>query len=320
VNTGGKEIRIVYITGRAHCGSTVVGGLLDNFPGVLTAGELYIIGRGEKLNDILTCTCGERLKECPMWRAVRERFNQSEDGVTWDRHAEVLPRCETLWQGLSLALNRKTKPLLRDLLRGEKRLYELIADEAGVETIVDTGRNPFIVLFLLANLSHFRVIHLVRNGEDFLYSKLHRMESGKGFKWYRYHWKKLPFYAPYIFLGAISWFVGNLLVEWVRRLYPERVLLVRYEDVCKEPSWELARIADFMGSDASTAIARVAAGDEMTIRHMYTGNPMAKPGKFTFRPDTGKPLPARYRVLFRVVAWPLMWKYGYFRRSGTAEA
>jgi hypothetical protein len=284
----------------------------------MTAGELYVIPREEELRDVLQCTCGRPLMECPFWGALREKLADG-DKLSWKAHARTLEKSGTLGQAIALTKNRKSTPPLDSLLRGKERLYRLIAEEAGAHTVVDTGRNPFIAVYLLANIPGMKVLHLVRHGEDFLYSKLHRMQSGKGFKWYRYHWTNLHVYAPYIVLGSISWFLGNLLCEYVRWRYPDRVKRVRYEDICADPSGELRKLGEWIGCDPSGVIEKVRAGEALTIKHMYNGNPLARLGPFVFRPDVNKPLPLRYRIIFRLIAWPLMWKYGYFRRAGRTE-
>jgi len=56
------KLKILYIAGVSHCGSTFLGALLGQLEGVFFAGELAHAGRSVELDT--RCGCGERLREC----------------------------------------------------------------------------------------------------------------------------------------------------------------------------------------------------------------------------------------------------------------
>lgn len=56
---------VVFVLGIAHCGSTLLGRMLDTHPRILCVGEMARIDRSLEQN--LPCRCGEPLAQCQFW-------------------------------------------------------------------------------------------------------------------------------------------------------------------------------------------------------------------------------------------------------------
>ena len=56
---------VVFVLGVAHCGSTLLGRMLDAHPRILCVGEMARIDRS--LEQHLPCRCGEPLAQCQFW-------------------------------------------------------------------------------------------------------------------------------------------------------------------------------------------------------------------------------------------------------------
>jgi hypothetical protein len=66
------RFRLVFLLGVAHCGSTLLGRLLNRHPQVFCGGEMMRIQRA--LICKLPCSCGEMLETCPFWKPLLPFF------------------------------------------------------------------------------------------------------------------------------------------------------------------------------------------------------------------------------------------------------
>lgn len=73
---------VVFVLGVAHCGSTLLGGLLGQHPQVLCVGELMRMD--EAVAARLPCTCGVPVDECAFWSA-RLAALRAETGLDYRR-------------------------------------------------------------------------------------------------------------------------------------------------------------------------------------------------------------------------------------------
>lgn len=299
----------IFIMGRPHCGSTILNCMLGSLPGTCAVGELHRIADID--NPERKCACGAVPLECEFWSRVKEIYVGRAGAEAWDNLLKAIPKCYTFKESAGMLVGLTRGGVLSTYAEGYNLLHECVAQAAGEQTVVDSSRNPFAALMLLRTNPDARVIHLVRNGDDSLYSKLHRIQSGRGFRWYRFYWQKVRWPGILLHLSGISWVIGNRIADSIRRRYPGRVLRIRYEDLSAEPEQTLRGIGMFLGKDVTGVIRKIAQQEPIQVGHAVGGNLLRSKGAFIFRPDTEKPLPSRYRRLFRLYARPTMRKFGY---------
>src|SRR5438105_14394685 len=93
-------VKVLYIAGVSHCGSTFLGTLLGQAEGVFFAGELAHAARSHELDQL--CGCGEPLRECPVWARVFERVPVEELRLEHsDEHARAALRYALAERGLA---------------------------------------------------------------------------------------------------------------------------------------------------------------------------------------------------------------------------
>jgi hypothetical protein len=65
-------MRVVYILGLAHTGTTIIDRILSCYPGVIGLGEVEHIIRKIDRQTIhnLSCPCGAKTPECPFWKEI----------------------------------------------------------------------------------------------------------------------------------------------------------------------------------------------------------------------------------------------------------
>ena len=303
-------MNLVYIMGRPHCGSTILNLLLGNAGNVAALGELHQLGKwGQR-----QCVCGAKAEECTFWINVKARFEKrAGTSISWDQLVNLVANAHTFSRAIAL-LRSPTKG--KDTLQfrdGMIYLYGAIAEEADANFVVDSSRNPFVASFFLRNIPSTKVIYLVRNINDSVYSKLNRMKRGMGFHWANFHWRsKGRIVLPFLLLNGISWLAGNFIADRIAKRHRDAVLTVRYEDLCREPEVVLARNGSFTGIDLTEVIDRQKQMKPFRTSHEIRGNKMMmEKEEIVFRPDAGKPLPIVYRVIVNAIALRLSVKYRY---------
>lgn len=310
----------VYVMGRAHTGSTILDILLGNSAEVESVGQLVShIGRLDT-----NCSCGATIEKCHFWRGVR---------------AEALAGADYDWAELSRAHTEQAhiKSLLPTFLRGAangtmlrlrdmtSRVDNAIRAASGKRVVLDSSKEPTRGLFLLKYYDTARVIYLVRDPRSVVTSYYWRMKAGKPFHFLRREYKNKLLGPLYLAIAAGSWIGGHLIFEAIARVAPDRVIRVRYEDLCAQPDVELARIGNQLGIAVDEVISKIESRDGFDVGHNIGGN-MIREGssEVRFEPKkdlTRKPLPKWVEVMTLVFCWPLMGRYGYpvFEHPGRTD-
>jgi hypothetical protein len=200
------NLQILYIAGIPRTGSTVLGQILRDVPGVAFVGELNFFWR--RFAHAEVCSCGRPLPDCPFWSAVvREAYGkvvpgQAEQLAELERH--VLRRQFALT--LAPAAWRVPETTRAGLMLVERaQLYQAIGRLTGAGWIVDSGKEPiFGALLARACAGTVGTIHLVRDPRGVAYSwqKLIPSDSEQG-----------PMPRKAAAKTAVDWLLQNLLVH-----------------------------------------------------------------------------------------------------------
>jgi hypothetical protein len=192
-------------------------------------------------------------------------------------------------------------------------LIKAILKTSNKTCICDSSKEYTRALFLARFFPEAKIIHLVRNPEDILFSYLKRINKGEPIKILRKIF--YPRKAKFLFLLLISmtWGIGNIFAEIVRLSSHKKVLLVRYEDLCDDLSHELKRISKFVGCPVQNILYLIENGQPFIIHNSIGGNRMRFQKKFMFEPklDGKTYLPATYRIFVRLINFPFLFYYNY---------
>ncbi len=310
MTTTRPQVVVLCITGWCRNGSTIIGNVLNEIPGVMHVGELHFLWKnavGKGANN--TCGCGAVLTECPFWSA---------------RIAELMPPGSSLEAYAAQVVSRqracvRTRHTWRVGRRGPdradlrahadlmSRTYQAIAAASGARVIVDTSKIPGEAA-LLPFLEGVRpcFVHLVRDPRAVA-------ESWREPKQY--------VYAMSAAKSTAYWHGFNLASRAVTRRYPERSLLVRYEDFLAAPREVVGRLLTLCGEPAGSNPVHGRVID-LGVNHTVTGNPDRFRSGATVLRDTDHRwvtgLRRRSRLAAVLLAWPLFGKYGYRYRTPAA--
>jgi len=310
------DLRVLYVLGIYHSGTTVLSNLIGQLDGFFSVGELRTVWRKMTVPGT-RCGCGERLRACPVWgRVLLTAFGEGGERDALARQMSGDQRAALhefhTWLRVPALLRRRGRELpagspLARYAGGLARLYRGIAEETGANVIVDSSKEPTdAALLLLMPEIDARFVQIVRDPRGTVYSILRWADGGKpkaDSQWHR---------SAY---AALSWSAGNLAGSAVRRAAgKDRSMLLRYEDVVLGPHETIGALASFAGRPARLATS----ADPRTVilhpTHTVGGNNNRfRTGEVQFREDTAwrSSLPRLDRAAVTAVCAPLMAHYGY---------
>lgn len=304
---------LCYVVGTGRSGSTLVGNILGELPGVFCAGELrFLWERGFVENRY--CGCGARFGDCPFWTEVVTRAGLTSDPARLAAVSNDVVRIRRV--GSWLRGGTTVDPAVRDLAEHHRRVNRAIAATSGSTVVVDTSKSPAFALVLeAAGIRPASYLHLVRDPRAAAWSWSRqapsRAPAGDTEPMDRFPPAK----------SAALWLFWNSIAA--RRFDGrERTCLARYEDFVARPRTEMERIVAGLGFDPG---ALSCFDDESTVRlsanHTVAGNPGRRssgPSTIVDDDEWRAAMPSRDRAAVTTIALPLLHRFGY--RAGGAPA
>jgi len=293
------KIRVVYIGGAEHNGSTFLGLSLGNHPQIECVGELTSLAR-EGWLDHYPCACGTQISDCYFWSDVRTKWEN-----LVNNEVRVLAELEN-----SFDRNRHLPKLILEKFIHSKKfstyseniyaLYQAIHQTSNNSIIVDTSKR-FSRAFALSMVEgiDLRIIHLVRDARGVAYS------------WSK---PKRPKQRTW-FDSSLRWVVANIAFEFLRLvLSSQRVMCVRYESFIGNPIDTLNNIGKFIDVDLKSLAVSLSKGHNLKKMHIGIGNGFLQ-GIKDIRLNTNITwpemiTPKEQRKIWRLTK-PLMRHYGY---------
>lgn len=293
------EPKVIFILGAGRSGSTLLGRLLNEVPGVFYPGELRYIWR--RLHQGGECACGLPLGSCAVWGKVLDGFRDVDPKRVIALQKELLrlryiPR---LLRGASI--NPSFQRLVADYRDIVGNLYRWVASASGSSVIVDSSHWPQDAALLR---------HLP--GIDAYLVQIVRDPRAVAFSWQRQK-TDLHRFAPWRI--ALAWVIYNAASELVRRYRStDRSILLRYEDLMADPRWVMSLIATLAGEpspdlhfmDGETAV--------LGPNHTIWGNPdRFVQGEVRLKEDVEwkSAQPVRDGLLVTAITAPLLRHLGY---------
>jgi hypothetical protein len=300
----------LYVMGRGHSGSTILDILLGGAAAVESVGEL--VSGLEWYEAGTRCACGAPMRECPYWAEVRRRFEA--EGHDWAEFARASRRQTDVRRWLPTRLAGRDDPGLRRLAAMTRSIARSIAAVSGKPHVLDSNKEVARGLFLLRYLPEARVVHLVRDPRGIQRSHHWRLRDRRGFLFMRRRFAGRGTAPLLLLLAAASWTAGNVLGELTRRAAPDRVLRLRYEDLCRDAAGAVRAIGDAFGLQLEDVVAGLEGGEPFRVGHNVGGNHIRHAGAVRF--DAGAegarpPLPRWAERATVLLCWPLMRRYGY---------
>ncbi len=304
-----ERVKVLYIVGMGHSGSTILANSLGEVDGFFSAGEICYMWRNNLVENRL-CGCGAPFRECEVWGRVLERaFGGSEnvDPREMMRELSAGARTRHLPLMLSGSGRRRLADRMRPLLNNTGALYKALAEETGSRVIVDSSKEPAYGRALgMAPGIDLRVLHLVRDPRATAYSwskKKPQPDSPDR--------EFMVQFSP--FKNSWMWDSWNGAAEALWGRDKSRYLRLRYEDFVADPRSSFGRILDLLDEDAEPPLA--GEGEvKLGVSHTVSGNPNRfQTGSVALKPDTEwmREMDHRDRGLVTALTYPMLRRYGY---------
>ena len=313
---------MLYIAGVGRSGSTLLARMLGQIPGFASVGELHHIWETGALELSATqlCGCGLPYRECPFWNEVAghvgpltatelEEMGRLKKRVDRVRYLPLM----LLGSRAPRTYRRRRELYVRSLLD----LYSALSEIGDTRVIVDASKD-LSTLYLLSGMPQVEVsvVHLVRDPRGVAYSwqkKVARPEfQGAEVLMARRGSLRLAGY----------WSYSNLLAEWSREGH-RSYLLLRYEDLIREPRKSLEAICDKVGGDPPELGFLDSRGVHLDrVDHTVKGNPSRfATGRVELELDEAwrRELGAWPRFAVAALTAPWLLRYGYFDLEGGLE-
>lgn len=252
-----SALRVIYIGGIEHNGSTLLGLTLGNHPQIECIGELSQLPRLGWAGDHL-CACGQNIATCEYWSNVRKAWS---DMTKED--IEVLISGENMFdRNVSfprLLLEKYVQSAAFVKYCNHMRaLYEAIQHVSGKSIIVDTSKRVSRALALsMMDGVDLRLIHLVRDARGVAHSSAKSKRAAQ-----RAWWKTA---ARWRAINGSFRIASPIVGE-------ERAILVRYEDFIANPEDVLGKIGRFIDVDLTSIAGILTSGRALASGHIGIGN------------------------------------------------
>jgi len=283
-----KKQKLVYLAAASHSGSTMTAMLLGAHPELCSVGELKAINLGDESSYL--CSCKTLAKDCSFWQGVTDK-------MAIKGHDFCISNAGTdIRTGATSYMQRLLRPLVRNpfmefvrdslltlspvwrkklpLLQKRNADYvRSIAEQAGVETVIDSSKIGIRLKYLLRNPDlDIKVIWVVRDGRgvSLAYKDPSEFADAKDPKFRGGGTGKTPEHSRGIEIGAEEWVRCNQETEAVLATMPkESWMQVHYEDICNHTEKTLDALFEFVGVDPSKKRL-----DFKTVEHHVVGNGM----------------------------------------------
>ena len=190
-----EKIRIIYIFGSGHSGSTLAALMLGVHSQIECVGEMKQYERSMKRKR--PCNCGRVVEECPYWREVFHLAGGDPGGV-------------------SAVLNPSSSKAFAE---SNARFIRAILQSSGKSVFCDSSKTKKrLHKYLKCPEFEVHVLHLVRDGRAVLFSNLKKQRAFWG---YCSRWKKRNIREKRALFDA--------------GLPPERYHCIRYEELARRP-------------------------------------------------------------------------------------
>jgi hypothetical protein len=274
------KLRVVYVAGSGHTGSTLLAMLLDAHPRIVSVGEISVKPKIRRRGnyDNQRCSCGSLIGECPFWVEIFDAVNRQgyEFGATcWSndyrvehpfvnklltQHSSHRPiRALQRWAARHLPVHRAR---MARIDRVNVAFIQAALQIARADVFVDASKGT-ARLYQLMGIPELdiRVVRLLRDARGYAASAKRRGRS--------------------IYDAAETWRKDQeVIAEVISSLPSERQFTLKYESLCSDLPGTLQRLHGFCGVEPMVTPPSI-----VSQEHHVLGNNMRVKGSIDIRLD-----------------------------------
>lgn len=225
-----EKIKVLYIAGGGHSGSTILSLILGTSPEVHVAGEIKFFNEHKVLDHPMwnyienVCMCREEANDCPFWQEVEVQTDGELDIFHYLRFTgKVSALMKILWPFYHV----KKTVQADDDYQLFRALFDVASkQEPAVKYILDSSKSVTRLMHLCSHPQlDVKVIFLVRDGRAYVNSYAKAYQQGF-FRW------------------ISQWVINNFIT--LRYLKKEKIdyYYLSYNALCLEPELHLTAIGE----------------------------------------------------------------------------
>ncbi len=283
-----KKQKLIYLAAASHSGSTMTAMLLGAHPDLCSVGELKAVHLGNK--ESYLCSCKSLVSQCSFWQGVTDKMQSKGQNFCISEAKTDIRMGATpyIFKLLKPLVRNKFMEFVRDSLLNlspvwrknlptlQQRNFDYaqsIAEQAGVETVVDSSKIGIRLKYLLKNKNFdIKVIWVVRDGRgvSLAYKNPSEYADAKDPKFRGGGAGKTQEHGRGVRQGAHEWVRCNQETEAILATIPKNNWIkVHYEDICNNTEATLNNIFNFTGVDPNKKRL-----DFKSVEHHVIGNGM----------------------------------------------
>lgn len=154
------SIKVIYIAGNGHSGSTLLDMILGSNEGCFSVGEITFITRSTIMGEY--CSCKRTISECEVWTEVLEKWGDKRE-ISYQRYHELHWQFERNKKTFQTLLNYIwPSSVFEQYCLATLQLFQAIQEVTGCSVIIDSSKSPQRIA-VLSKIVDLEVIHICRN-------------------------------------------------------------------------------------------------------------------------------------------------------------
>jgi hypothetical protein len=255
-------MKIVYIVGRGHSGTTALDLLIGSNTGLASLGE---VSPSLSMLDVATCSCGEKIDVCEKWRKV---VNKNSKKHYISKLAELSKKYDHFEQ-IFKPKSKQENELYNKYL---SNFYKKVCSVRDVDGIIDSSKELSKGLRIIKHFESSKLIYLRRALPSILLSYKKRFDHSSTFNFRRKN-KRYSSFLPIAITIILSQIVAYLFYKILSIRFSTKIIKVKYESL--ENLNEIKRIMDHISCNINDVSFEI----DMKQVHLLAGNRMARSGK-----------------------------------------
>lgn len=162
-----RIVKVIYIAGNGHSGSTLLDIILGQSPSHFSAGELTFISRESIFDEM--CSCKAQIRQCSLWQAILSHWEATRE-ISFEEYRILRNRFERNKSLPRLFINLIwPTDAFRKYASATQSLFQAIQHCTQAEVIIDSSKSALRIA-VLRRFADLTIVHLCRNFGGYLNS------------------------------------------------------------------------------------------------------------------------------------------------------
>ncbi|AOE50160.1 sulfotransferase [Kangiella sediminilitoris] len=247
-------MKLLYLIGAGRSGTTILSLMLSNSESITSLGELHQLPEHMGLES--SCSCGEELKDCPLWSSAYDKLNSEFCSKKYKEQAKELESHRYVYKYL---FTRERALNYSEYCSANEAVFDCLrdTDKYKVDSAKYIGRGLALNSILQDNI---RFIYMVRDPRGVVNSFGKNVQTSR-------NW--LSATAYYFIVNLTASFVCKILLR-------NKYIKLKYEDLITKPDNTLMELAEKLDVSLDEVRQKLINDEGLSTGHMVGGNRLVK--------------------------------------------